>query len=218
MDVTPIRDDDVTPLTPRTPHQVMSPNLGEGMPSSSTQGVAEQDVDQATARAILQSWSEIKGEDGSVSRTYTQCAQAWPLTDMGAFENIDAALTVLKRACEYLHQGVTQMGNGLEQKASIANVQAAAHELAEYIQDVRNGLRDSVTRQNALSAKIDGMTEQLQAARRHVELVNAQFEQGHAQQTSQSSEFRQSLAETQRQFAQMGHCFEVSQGFGLTET
>ena len=131
MDITPIREVDVTPLAPLHPQQVMSPNLGEGMASSSTQGVAER-----LAR-LQRRLSYTKGEDGSASRTYTQCAQIWPLTDMGAFENIDAALNVLKRACEYLYQGTTQMGSNMEQKANIANAQAAVQELAEHIQDVR---------------------------------------------------------------------------------
>ena len=72
MEITPVRESDVTPLTPLRPEQVMSPNLGEGMASSSTQQAAEQELDPAMARAILQSWSETKGEDGTVSRTYTQ--------------------------------------------------------------------------------------------------------------------------------------------------
>ena len=44
----------------------MSPNLDAGMASGSAQLPAEQEVDQATAKAILQSWSEISGDDGSV--------------------------------------------------------------------------------------------------------------------------------------------------------
>ena len=211
MEITPVREVDVTPLTPLKPEQVMSPNLGEGMASSSTQGAAEQEVDPAMARAILQSWSETKGEDGTVSRTYTQCAQAWPLTDAGAFESIEVALNVLKRACEYLHEGMTQMGVTMEQKANILSVQAAVRELAEHIQDVRNGVRNSVARQNELSAKIDGMAEQLQAARGRMEMVTAQLEQGHRGQASQAVELKQSLAETQRQVTQMGTLLELSQ-------
>ena len=64
MEVTPIRGAESTPPTPFDPHQVMNPNLGAGMASGSTQEAAEQGVDQATARAILQSWSEVAGEDG----------------------------------------------------------------------------------------------------------------------------------------------------------
>ena len=72
MEITPVRDVDVSPITPSKPKQVMSPNLGQGMASGSTQEAAEQEVDPAMARATLQSWSETKGEDGTVSRTYTQ--------------------------------------------------------------------------------------------------------------------------------------------------
>ena len=68
MEITPVREVDVTPLTPLKPEQVMSPNLGEGMASSSTQGAAEQEVDPAMARAILQSWSETRWD--SVENVY----------------------------------------------------------------------------------------------------------------------------------------------------
>ena len=78
------------------------------------------------------------------------------------------------------------MGMTVEQKANIPSMQAAVRELAEHIQDVRNGVRNSVARQNELSAKIDGMAKQLQAARRRMEMVTAQLEQGHRGQASQA--------------------------------
>ena len=104
METTPIRDD-ACPITPSNkPTQVMSPNLGQGLATGSNRD-EEVEMDPATARAILQSWSETRAEDGTVQRTYTQCAREWPLLGMEAFENIEAALNVLKRACEYLHEG-----------------------------------------------------------------------------------------------------------------
>ena len=181
------------------------------MASGSTQGVAEQDVDQATARAILQSWSEVKGEDGSVARTITQCAQTWPFTDASTFENIDAALNVLRRACEYLHQGMTNLGATVEQNADITRVQGAVHELAEHIQVVRVGLTEEVSRQNALSTRIDGMAERLQAAHGRLETMGAQFEQGYGAQSSQVTELRQSVEETQRQVTRVSDRLELSQ-------
>ena len=173
MDITPIGRADSSPDLPFDPEQVMSPNLEAGMASGSTQVPAEQEVDQATVRAILQSWSEAKEEDGSVARTYTQCAQTWPLTDAGAFENIDAALNVLKQACEYLHRGMTQVGTAVEQKADISKVQSAVHKLAEHLQVVRIGMTEGVAHQSALSTKIDGMTEKIQAAHGRMEAVGA---------------------------------------------
>ena len=156
MEVTPIREADASPITPSKPIQVMSPNLGQGLASGSTQdGAVETELDPAMARAILQSWSETKGEDGTAQRTYTQCAQEWPLSDSGAFENIETALNILKRACEYLHDGVMQMGRTVEQKANIPSVEAAVRALAGHIQEVRNGVQNTVTRQNDLSTRID---------------------------------------------------------------
>ena len=144
----------------------MSPNLGQGMASGSTQDeAAESELDPAMARAILQSWSETRGEDGTVQRTYTQCAHEWPLSESDAFDNIESALNILKRACEYLHDGMMQMGGAVDQKANIPSVEAAVRALAGHVQEVRNGVQNTVTRQNELSVRIDSMSERLQAAR-----------------------------------------------------
>ena len=144
------------------------------------------------ARAILQSWSETKGEDGTVQRTYTQCAQEWPLSDSDAFENIETALNILKRSCEYLHDGVMQMGRTMEQKANIPSVEAAVRTLAGHIQEVRNGVQNTVTRQNDLSTRMDRISEQLQAARDRMEMVATQLDQGNRENAAQSEILRTS--------------------------
>ena len=135
-------------------------------------------MDTAMARAILQSWSEIRAEDGSVQRTYTQCAREWPLSETEAFENIEVALNVLKRACEYLHEGVTQMGRIVDQKANIPSAEAAVRELAHHTQEVRNGVQRTVTRQTELTNRLDSMSEHIQAARGRIEALSAQLDQG----------------------------------------
>ena len=118
LEVTPIRRSNSSPVVLNYPIQVMSPNLVAGMASGSTQAPREQDIDPTTARAILQQWPEVKSEDGSVARTYSQCAKTWRLADQAAFDsiNIEAAIQILRQACDYLHQGLTQVGTAIEQK------------------------------------------------------------------------------------------------------
>ena len=155
----------------------MSPNLGQGLATGSNQAEeGEAEMDTAMARAILQSWTETRAQDGSVQRTYTQCAREWPLLGMEAFENIEVALNVLKRACEYLHEGMMQMGRTVEQKANIPSVEAAVRGLAHHTQEVRNGVQRTVTRQTELSNRLDSMTEHLQVARGRVEALSAQLD------------------------------------------
>ena len=146
-----------------------------------------------------------------VGRTHTQCAQTWPLTDAIAFENVDAALSVLRQACDFLHHGLTQVGNRVEQKADISRVQSAAHELAEHIHDVRNGLREENSRQNALSTRLDGIADRLQAAYGRLEMMGVQVEQGLGTQNSQVSDLQRSMMETQRQVVQMDERLRLSQ-------
>ena len=93
----------------------------------------------------------------------------WPLAKATAFENIDAALKVLRQACEYLHQGLAQVGAAVEQKVDTGKVQAAVQEIAEQIQLVRTGVMDGVSRQKALSTRIDGIMERISAAHGRLE-------------------------------------------------
>ena len=210
MEVTPIRDAEASPITPSKPIQVMSPKLGQGMASGSTQdGAAETELDPAMARAILQSWSETRGEDGTVQRTYTQCAQEWPLSESAAFENIESALNILKRACEYLHDGMMQMGGIVDQKANIPSVEAAVRALAGHVQEVRNGVQNTVTRQSELSVRVDRMSERLQAARDRMEMVATQLDQGNRENATQTEVLRKSIEETQKQVTQMGSFLET---------
>ena len=212
LDLTPIRDD-TSPTTPSNkPIQVMSPNLGQGLATGSNQAEeGEAEMDTAMARAILQSWSETRAEDGSVQRTYTQCAREWPLLGMEAFENIEVALNVLKRACEYLHEGMMQMGRTVEQKANIPSVEAAVRELAQHTQEVRNGVQRTVTRQTEVSNRLDSMSEHLQAARGRVEALSAQLDQGGREHMALAVECRHAIEETQRKVIQLGGVVEHSQ-------
>ena len=190
----------------------MSPNLGQGLASGSNQAEeGEAEMDTAMARAILQSWSETRAEDGSVQRTYTQCAREWPLLGMEAFENIEVALNVLKRACEYLHEGMMQMGRTVEQKANIPSVEAAVRELAQHTQEVRNGVQRTVTRQTEVSNRLDSMSEHLQAARGRVEALAAQLDQGGREHMALAVECRHAIEETQRKVIQLGGIVEHSQ-------
>ena len=190
----------------------MSPNLGQGLASGSTQvEEGEIEMDTAMARAILQSWSETRAEDGTVQRTYTQCAREWPLSETEAFENIEAALNVLKRACEYLHEGMMQMGKTVEQKANIPSVEAAVRELAHHTQEVRNGVQRTVTRQTEFSNRLDSMTEHIQEARGRMEALSAQIDQGGREHMALAVEYRHSIEETQRKVIQLGSLMEHSQ-------
>ena len=78
------------------------------------------------------------------------------------------------------------------------------------IQSVRNGLREEVSRQNALSTRIDGMAERLQAAHGRLETMSVQFEQGYGAQSSQVTELWRSMEETQRKVTQVSDRLELS--------
>ena len=151
-----------------------------------------------------------RGEDGTVQRTYTQCAHEWPLSESDAFDNIESALNILKRACEYLRDGMMQMGGVVGQKANIPSVEAAVRALAGHVQEVRNGVQSTVTRQSELSVRVDRMSERLQAARDRMEMVATQLDQGNRENANQTEVLKRSIEETQKQVTQMGNFLEHS--------
>ena len=58
-----------------------------------------------------------------------------------------------------------KMGQLCEHTHNVHKVQSAVHELAEHLQAVQMRVAEGVACQNALSTRIDGMTERIQAAR-----------------------------------------------------
>ena len=84
--------------------QVMSANLVAGSASYASPSGSGVEAD-AGVQAILQQWQEVKTEHGTVERTFTQCAQAWPLASNVKLEGMESAILVLRQACDYLHDG-----------------------------------------------------------------------------------------------------------------
>ena len=98
----------------------------------------------------------------------------------------------------------------MDQKANIPSVEAAVRALAEHVQEVRNGVQNTVTRQNELSGRIDSISERLQAARDRMEMVTAQLDQGNRETANQTEALKRSVDETQKRVAQMGNFLEHS--------
>ena len=194
VEATPIRRHNSSPVVLEGPQQVMSPNLVARMASGSTQAPGEPDLDPAAARAILQSWSEVQNviEDGTVARTVTQCAKTWPLADQTAFDNIEAALQVLKQACEYLHQGLTQVNSTVDQKVDTGKAQEAVSEIAGQIWAMKSGMANGANRHQELSTKIDRMIERIASARGRIDAVGAQLDREGAAQLSAIVDLRES--------------------------
>ena len=127
MNVTPIPRSSSSPSTLRNPPQVMSPNLVAGSASTDPPPMREPET-EAGVQAILQQWAEVKTENGTVERRYTQCAQTWPLASNVKLENMESAIQLLRQACDYLYNGMTQMGSIVDQKRTTEKVQQVVAE------------------------------------------------------------------------------------------
>ena len=90
----------------------------------------------AGVQAILQQWQEVKTEQGTVERTFTQCSQTWPLASQVKLEGMESAIHTLRQACEYLHEGMIKLGSTADQKSDTEKVQQAIAELMVTIQNL----------------------------------------------------------------------------------
>ena len=134
LGVTPIPRSNSSPSILKNPIQVVSPNLAAGSASSASHPLRDPDIDASTAQAILQQWAEVKTEDGTVERTYSQCAQTWPLASHVKLDNIESAIHILRQACDYLYNGLSEVGSVVDQKCNTEKVQQAMGELVAQIQ------------------------------------------------------------------------------------
>ena len=122
METIPIMRSNSSPCILHNPTQVMSPNLVAA--SASTAPLPNSGVEtDSGVQAILQQWNEVRTEHGTVERRYTQCAQTWPLASNVKLENMESAIHLLRQACDYLYNGMTQMGSTMDQKCDTEKVQ-----------------------------------------------------------------------------------------------
>ena len=122
VETIPILRSSSSPSILHQPSQVMSPNLVAGSASNAVPSGSAMDTD-AGVQAILQQWQEVKTEHGTVERTYTECAQAWPLANNVKLEGMESAILILRQACDYLHNGMTQLGSMTDRKCDTEKVQ-----------------------------------------------------------------------------------------------
>ena len=110
METIPIARANSSPSIIQVPTQVMSPNLVAGSASSAQPHGKWHGLQRPGVQAILQQWQEVKTEQGTVERTYTQCAQTWPLASHVKLESMESAIHILRQACDYLHEGMMKLG------------------------------------------------------------------------------------------------------------
>ena len=136
METVPIARANSSPSIIQVPTQVMSPNLVAGSASNANPVGSGTDTD-AGVQAILQQWQEVKTEQGTVERTYTQCAQTWPLASHVKLEGMESAIHILRQACDYLHEGMVKLGSMTDQKCDTGMVHQVISELMTTLQQLQ---------------------------------------------------------------------------------
>ena len=106
-----------------------------------------------------------------MERVFTQVAQTWPLVNDVKFENIEAAIQVLRQARDYLYRGLKHVGSVAEHKVSAEKMQevaSAMDEIVDRITLMQGQIVGNSKKTDAISAKIDQMSERISDAYRQM--------------------------------------------------
>ena len=165
METVPILRSSFSPSIIQNPSQVMSPNLVAGSAPNATPSGSGVETD-AGVQAILQQWEEVKTEHGTVARTFTQCAQAWPLADNVKLEGI-----------------MTRLSSITDQKCDAEKVQQAIAEVTVTLQQLQTMCSEGscrsevvVSRMDELSGETVNLRNRLEGLERRVGMEGQQHE------------------------------------------
>ena len=180
METVPILRSNSSPSIIQNPSQVLSPNLVAGSASNVTPSGSGMET-AAGVQAILQQWQEVKTEHGTVARTFTQCAQAWPLASNVKLDGMESAIHILRQACNYLHEGMTRLSSITDQKCDTEKVQQAIAEVMVTLQQLQamcgEGLRRSETiASRVVSGEAVNIRSRLEGLERRVGMEGQQHE------------------------------------------
>ena len=157
METIPILRSSSSPSILHHPSQVMSPNLVAGSASNVALSGSGIETD-AGAQAILQQWQEVKTEHGTVERTYTQCAQTWPLGSSVKLESIESAILILRQACDYLHNSMTQLSSITDRKCDTEKVQQVIADLMTQLPRLQATIGESSQGVAKVTSRVDELS------------------------------------------------------------
>ena len=120
---------------------------------------------------LLQQWDEVRTEYGTVERRYTQCAQTWPLGSNVKLENMESAIQLLRQACDYLYNGVTQMGSIVDQKCNTEKVQLVVSEVITQLQKMQSTFDEKSKRAETVATRVDELSGESMSVRNRLDGV-----------------------------------------------
>ena len=168
METVPIARANSSPSIIQVPTQVMSPNLVAGSASNTNPVGSSADTD-AGVQAILQQWQEVKTEQGTVERTYTQCAQTWPLANHVKLEGMESAIHILRQACDYLHEGMVKLGSLTDQKCDTGMVHQVISELMTTLQQLQTSCAEGSHKVEQVTLRVNEIAGESVNARKRLE-------------------------------------------------
>ena len=104
-----------------------------------------------------------------MERTYTQCAQKWPLANHVKLEGMESAIHILRPACDYLHEGMIKLGSLTDQKCDTGMVHQVMSELMTTIQKLQSECAGGMRKIEQETARVNEIVGELVNARKRLE-------------------------------------------------
>ena len=112
---------------------------------------------------------EVKTKHGTVERTYTQCEQTWPLGIGVKLESIESATLILRQACDYLYNGMTQLSSITGGKCDTERVQQVIADLMTQLQRLQATISESSQGVASVTSRVDELSGDAKNARSRLE-------------------------------------------------
>ena len=170
----------------------MSPNLVAGSASTDPPPMREMET-EAGVQGVLQQWAEVKTEHGTVERRCVQCAQTWPLASNVKLGNMESAIHLLRQACDYLYNGMTQMWSTVDQKCDTEKVQQVMSEVMMQFQKTQTAADEKSKRVEMLATRVDELSRGSMNARNRLEGIECRVGMEGQQQQATIRDLRASL-------------------------
>ena len=104
-----------------------------------------------------------------MERTYTQCAQTWPLASHVKLEGIESAIHILRQACDYLHEGMMKLGSVTDQKCDAGRVHQVVAELMSTLQQLQVRCAGGSQKADLVTSRMDEMAGETANTRKRLE-------------------------------------------------
>ena len=121
-------------------------------------------------------------------------------------EKIETAIQIPRQACDYLYNGLSQVGSVVDRKMDTVKVQQGMGDIAVQIQKMQISLEEGSRRNEVVSPRIDEMSEKIKTAQARLDSVGSRLEQEAWQHQSWSRDAQETVGQLRQDLESVTRC------------